>query len=51
MDAKMHDKKSKEYLKAKQEYRAELTARDQRMYGENTKIKYNPSKGTIGEEK
>jgi hypothetical protein len=50
MDAKEHARQSEEYLKAKQEHRNERVARDLRVHGEDSKVKYDPSTGSLKEE-
>jgi len=51
MDAKEFARKTKQYQKAKQEYRNEMTARDRALHGEDSRIKYDPQTGTLKEEK
>ena len=51
MDAKQHAKETKEYLKAREEHRNEMFARDLRVHGADSKIKYDPSTGSLKEEK
>ena len=51
MDAKQHAKETKEYMKARQEHADEAALRDLRVHGEFSKVKYDPSTGTLKEEK
>jgi hypothetical protein len=50
MDSKEHARKGKEYIKAKEEHRREMIARDQAVHGENSRVKYDPTTGSLKEE-
>jgi hypothetical protein len=47
MDAKEHRKQTRQYLKAKEEHRAELQARDQAVHGEFSQVRYDPATGQL----
>jgi hypothetical protein len=51
MDAKEHARQSKEYLKAKEEARIARENADLAVHGEFSRVKYDPTSGSLKEEK
>ncbi len=51
MDSKEVKKKVEQYKEAKKSYRDELLIRDRTVHGENSTVKYDPSTGSLKQEK
>ena len=51
VDAKEVHKNTQEYMKAKAELKHEQAMRDLRVHGEDSKVKYDPTTGSLKEEK
>jgi hypothetical protein len=49
MDSKQLKRETDAYKKAKEQHRQEMATRDRLVHGEDSKVKYDPSTGTLKE--